>query len=65
MNQNAPLTMTEVAADRMNDEAPYKFKLLETIQNISGPLKNGRMVSSVKTYGIQNWGKALENLDWD
>ena len=52
MNQNAPLTMTEVAADRMNDEAPYKFKLLETIQNISGPLKNGRMVSSVKTYGI-------------
>lgn len=38
MNKDAPLTITEVEATRINDEAPYKFRLDETIQNVSGPL---------------------------
>lgn len=38
MNEDAPLTITQVEAERINDEAPYKFRLDKTTQNVSGPL---------------------------
>lgn len=64
MGQTSPITMTQVSADRVSSD-PLKFKLLETIQSFSGPLQNGRMTSSVKTYGIESFSDAKSNLDWD
>lgn len=64
LSQNAPITMTQVAADRV-DETNNKFKLIDTIQSVSGPVQGGRLTSVAKSYAIESFEKALENLDWD
>lgn len=65
MSTTAPLRITEAIAEHVdNDDGDTQFRLIEVIQNVSGPLENGRMISSVKTYGIESFGKAKENLDW-
>lgn len=68
VNENAPITTTQVNAERVSDDEAakdIKFKLIETIQAFSGPLEGGRLTSTKKAYGIENWAKAKENLDWD
>lgn len=56
--------MTQVSADRV-DETNNKFKLIDTIQSVSGPVQGGRLTSVAKSYAIESFEKALENLDWD
>lgn len=46
---SAPLTLTEVSADRV-DEQNNKFKLLEVTQSVSGPVEGGRLTSISKSY---------------
>lgn len=55
--------MTQATADRV-DESNNKFKLVETTQSFSGPTQNGRMTNVKKTYAIDSFDKALENLNW-
>lgn len=64
VSQNTPITVTQVIANRV-DEANNKFKLQETTQSLSGPINGGRMTNIKKTYAIENFGKALENLGWN
>lgn len=46
--------MTQVAADRV-DETNNKFKLIESIQSISGPVQGGRLTSVSKAYAIESF----------
>ena len=55
--------MTQATADRV-DESNNKFELVETTQSFSGPTQNGRMTNVKKTYAIDSFDKALENLNW-
>lgn len=64
IGENAPIRVTEVAADRV-DEETNKFKLIETVQSFAGPVENGRLTSISKTYSIASLEDALENLEWD
>ena len=63
INQNAPLTLTQVAADRDDDK--NAFKLIQTYQTVSGLVQGGRLTSTTDVFGIENEAKAFENLDWD
>lgn len=63
ISQSTPITVTETIANRV-DEANNKFKLQETTQSLSGPINGGRMTNIKKTYAIDNFDKALENLGW-
>lgn len=62
-SQNAPVTITQVAADRDNEK--NAFKLIQTYQTVSGPVQGGRLTSTTDVFGIENEAKAFENLDWD
>ena len=64
LNNAAPITLTQTTADLV-DEANKKFKLIETTQSVSGPTQTGRMTVVSKTYGIESFNKALENLGWN
>lgn len=59
--------MTLTRADRVEDgqNGQPNFKLLETIRSTSGNVEGGRLTSTKKAYSVENFGKALENLDWD
>lgn len=63
INQNIPVTLSQMSADRV-DETNNKFKLLEALQSVTGPVQGGRMTQVSKTYGIESFDKALENLGW-
>ena len=67
VGQDAPIKITEVVADRISDDEKakdVKFKLGEVLQSFSTPVNGGRLTSITKSYGIQSFDKALENLDW-
>lgn len=64
ISQTAPLTITQVAANRV-DNSNNQFQLVETTQSVSGPVQGGSLTSVTKSYGIESLSKALENLDWD
>lgn len=64
LNQNAPVTITQVAGDRV-DEDSNTFRLVQTYQSLSGPVEGGRLTKVTDVFGIESFEKALENLDWD
>lgn len=63
LNQNTPITLTQTSADLV-DESKKLFKLIETTQSVTGPVQGGRMTQVTKSYAIESFDKALENLGW-
>ena len=67
MGEDAPITITELEADRVADgeNGKMNFKLIQVIQSSSGKVDGGQMTSTTKAYEVKSWKDALENLDWD
>ena len=67
VGEEAPFTITEVEADRVEDgeDGKLNFKLIQVIQSSSGNVNGARMTSTSKAYEVESWSDALENLSWD
>lgn len=62
VGNTTPIELTEVVVDRITDDEnskDIKFRLIEVLQTFSTPVENGRLTSISKSYGIENFDKAL------
>lgn len=60
--------MTEVEVERVKDEKNADnvlFKLNDVLQMISGPVENGRLTSSKRVFGTDNFADAVKELKWN
>ena len=75
VSQESPFTITEVEADRVEEDSSdheaeghvhkTNFKLINTIRSSSGNVQNGRITSIKKAYEVDSFSDAMSNLDWD
>lgn len=67
MDQNAPVTITQSSADRIEDgpNGKLNFKLIESIQTSSGTIPKGKMTTTKKAYSVADWNDAKKNLGWN